>query len=138
MPDIEQTIKLIEQDMADAFNRGDIDAILGFFDPEFVGFSSTAHERLHGLKALRKTFVYYLKQGEGVDFQLDEVEVNTFGPVAVATFYWSVTMKSHGKEHEVVGRGSHVFVQRDSQWKIVHEHFSRAHHKPEVWDSSPG
>jgi ketosteroid isomerase-like protein len=47
-------------------------------------------------------------------------------------------MTNGGRENEITGRRSHVFVDRNGDWKIVHEHFSRAQHPPELWDTSPG
>lgn len=138
MAEIEKQIIKIEQDIAAAFNRRDMAGILGYFEEGMIGFSSTKHERLHGLEALRKTFQYYLQQSEKVEFALDEIKVQSFGPVVVSTFYWSVTVTTSKGEHEIPGRGSHVFVEKNGQWKIVHEHFSRSHHRPELWDTSPG
>lgn len=138
MAEIEQQILKIENDIAAAFNRRDVDGILAYFDEATIGFSSTRHERLIGLEAWRKTFQYYLQQSQKVEFVLDEVKVLSYGAVAVSSFYWSVTLLIEGREHEIHGRGSHVFVQKNGQWKIVHEHFSRSHHRPELWDTSPG
>ncbi len=138
MTEIEKLIVKIENDIAAAFNRRDLDGVLNFFDEGVIGFSSTKHERLRGLEGLRKTFHYYLQQSEKVEFALDEIKVQNFGLVAVSTFYWSVTKISGKREHEIHGRGSHVFLERNAQWKIVHEHFSRSHRQPELWDTSPG
>lgn len=138
MEEIPEKIINIEQAIAEAFNRRDLDAILQYFDENLVLFSSTKHERLHGKDALRNTFAYYLEQAQVMDFELDEIEVHIFEPVAVSTFYWSIYLESDGREQEIAGRGSHVFVQRNGDWKIVHEHFSRAQHPPELWDTSPG
>lgn len=138
MAEIEKQIVQIENDIAAAFNQRNVEGILAFFDESTMGFSSTKHERLRGLEALRKTFSYYLQQSEKVEFALDEIRVQSFGAGAVSTFYWSVTVGTGKGEHEIHGRGSHVFVEKNGQWKIVHEHFSRSHHRPELWDTSPG
>src|SRR5258708_4768647 len=52
----------LEREQVRAINRGDVRGALKLFDRGFVGFSSTKHERIRGLGALRKTFDYYLKQ----------------------------------------------------------------------------
>ncbi len=138
MTEVEKQIIKIENDIAAAFNRRNLEGILSFFDKGMMGFSSTKHERLHDLEALRKTFNYYWQQSEKAEFALDEIKVQNFGPVAVSTFYWSVTVGTSTGEHEIHGRGSHVFVEKNGQWRIVHEHFSRSHRRPELWDTSPG
>jgi hypothetical protein len=52
----------LEREQVRAINRGDLRGALKLFDRGFVGFSSTKHQRIRGLGALRKTFDYYLKQ----------------------------------------------------------------------------
>lgn len=87
MTETEKHIVKIENDIAAAFNRRDLEGILNFFDEGMIGFSSTKHERLRGLEGLRKTFHFYLQQSEKVEFVLDEIKVQSFGQVAVSTFY---------------------------------------------------
>ncbi|MFQ6115567.1 MAG: YybH family protein [bacterium] len=124
MADLKKEITKIEEEMAAAFNRKDVDKILTFFDPELVGFSSTTHERIKGLEALRKTFEYYLEEGEKVEYVL----VQSFGNLAVASFHWVVSIDDGTRVHEIPGRGTHVFHKKNGEWRVVHEHFSRAHH----------
>lgn len=129
MPNLEKEITRIEQDMAATFNRKDIEKILTFFAPDMVGFSSTTHERIQGLDALRKTFEYYLAEGEKVEYSISNVMVQFFGNIAVASFYWVVTIDDGTRVHEIPGRGTHVLQKKNDTWRVVHEHFSRAHHQ---------
>jgi ketosteroid isomerase-like protein len=46
------------------------------------------------------------------------------GSTAVATFYWTVQL---GRGRKIHGRGTHVFTKQGKSWRVVHEHFSRAH-----------
>ena len=128
MADVERHLIDLEHQQAQAFNRGDIDAVLGYFDPRILGFSSTRHERIQGLEAMRKTFEYYLEGAEKVTYEISEPAVQVYDDVAIVTFYWVVHLSSSGKTQAVHGRGTHVFIRRNGDWKIVHEHFSRAHH----------
>jgi ketosteroid isomerase-like protein len=128
MESIEKLIIETEEKQVDAFNQADVDKILGFFDPDIVCFSSTKHERLVGQDALRGTFEYYLKEAEKVEYSISEPSVQLYGDTAILTFYWLVTLINGAKRREIHGRGSHVYFKRDGEWKIVHEHFSRAHH----------
>ncbi|NOZ56750.1 MAG: nuclear transport factor 2 family protein [Calditrichaeota bacterium] len=128
MADVEQHLLEKEQGQVDAFNRGDLDAVLAYFDPQVVGFSSTRHERIEGLEAMRETFEYYLKAAEKVEYSISEPAVRVYDDTAIVTFYWEVKLTSGGKTQTVHGRGTHVFVHKSDDWKIVHEHFSRAHH----------
>lgn len=127
MADVEKHLIELEQKQAEAFNRGDLEEVLAYFDPALVGFSSTRHERIHGLQALRETFEYYLKRAEKVTYEIQEPEAIIYGDTAIVTFYWTVELVSSGKTTSVHGRGTHVYLRRHDQWKVVHEHFSRAH-----------
>jgi len=118
----------LEEKQVAAFNQGDIDEVLKFFYPDIVGFSSTKHERISGLQTMRKTFEYYLDEAEKMEYSISEPTVQVFGDTAIITFYWLVTQIIGAKRQEIKGRGSHVYARINGQWKIVHEHFSRAHH----------
>ena len=122
-----EIIELEEKQVA-AFNEGNIDKILEFFYPDIVGFSSTKHGRISGLQAMRETFEYYLHEAEKIEYSISEPTVQVFGDSAILTYYWFVKLIDGNKKQEIKGRGSHVYARIDGNWKIVHEHFSRAHH----------
>ncbi len=121
---VRQEILSVEREQVRAFNRGDVRGALGPFDRSFVGFSSTRHERIRGLRPLAGTFRYYLRRGSRLTYRIAEPVVQVSQEVAVATFYWSVRIDGG---RPIQGRGTHVFVHRRGEWRIVHEHFSRAH-----------
>ena len=94
------------------------------FDRSFVGFSSTTHGRIRGIAALARTFHYYLNRAPKMTYRIAQPHVHVSGDTAVATFYWTVGL---GKGRTVRGRGTHVFARKGRNWRVVHEHFSRAH-----------
>ena len=120
----------LEREQVRAINRGDVRSALKLFDRGFVGFSSTKHQRIRGLGALRKTFDYYLKQAPKLAYHVEQPHVSVSGGTAVATFYWSVQLgrgrPGRIKTRKIHGRGTHVFAKQGKEWKVVHEHFSRA------------
>ncbi len=120
---IRQKILQAEREHARAFNRGDVRSALRIFHHDFVGFSSTRHARIRGLGALTKTFHYYLKRAPRITYRIEQPQVHARGATAVATFYWTVGL---GKGRRIRGRGTHVFVRSGKNWRVVHEHFSRA------------
>lgn len=128
MSKIERAILAIEKKQAAAFNQGDLKTVLDMFDKHIVCFSSTQHERVTGRAGLRRTFDYYLKEADKVQYRIIEPVVQVYGDTAITSFYWTVTLTSGTKRHKIEGRGSHVLVNEKGTWKIVHEHFSRAHH----------
>ena len=121
---IRQQILKLEREQERAINRGDIPRALRMFDGGFVGFSSTKHERIRGLAALARTFHHYLKRAPRMTYRIAQLHVHTSESTAVATFYWSVGL---GKGRKVHGRGTHVFARKGKSWRVIHEHFSRAH-----------
>jgi len=120
---IRQQILRAEREQIRAINRGNVRNALRMFHKDFVGFSSTRHERIRGLRALEKTFHYYLKRAPKMTYRIEQPHIHAAGATAVATFYWTVGL---GKGRSVRGRGTHVFVRAGKNWRIVHEHFSRA------------
>lgn len=121
---IQKQILQLEREQIRAINRGDVAGALRMFHRGFVGFSSTRHERIRGLDALKKTFHYYLKRAPKMTYRIEQPQVHASGSTAVATFYWTVKL---GKGRSLRGRGTHVFVRARKGWRVVHEHFSRAH-----------
>jgi ketosteroid isomerase-like protein len=114
----------LERDQADAINHGDVRRALRMFDKSFVGFSSTQHDRIRGLAALARTFHYYLRRTPKMNYRILQPHVHVDGNVAVATFYWTVGL---GRGRALRGRATHVFVRKGKNWRVIHEHFSRAH-----------
>ena len=119
----QRQILQLERQQEKDFNGRKIGALLQQFAPGFVGFSSTKHARIAGLDALKQTFQHYLRQSPRVRYRIGQPRVQVFGSSAVASFYWTVNLGRRA----VRGRGSHVFVKQGKQWRIAHEHFSRAH-----------
>ena len=127
MDTIEKMLVDIERSIVKMFNKKDIDGILGYFSSDFVGFSSTKQERLTKLAQLKKTFLHYLDEGDNVKYAISGLKVKIYGESALTTFYWKVELKKKKKVKTIEGRGSHIFLMRDPNWEIVHEHYSKTH-----------
>lgn len=121
---IQQQILQLEREQAAAINRRNPTESLRMFDKLFVGFSSTTHARIRGLAALGKTFQHYWKRAPKMTYHIEKQRVHVSGNTAIATFYWTVGLGGGRKVH---GRGTHVFARKGKNWRVVHEHFSRAH-----------
>ena len=127
MQTVAQELIAMEERAASAFNRRDLDAILQFFDPEeFTGFSSTRHERIRGLRSLRKTFEFYLSEAEKVDYSISKPEVQLYGGCGIVTFYWEVRLRARKIKQNLQGRATHVYIEEEGRWRVVHEHYSKA------------
>ncbi|MFQ5818006.1 MAG: nuclear transport factor 2 family protein [Terriglobia bacterium] len=119
----QEIVKLERQQVRDV-NARRLRRLLQDFDPRFVGFSSTRYARIRGRQALADTFRYYLRRARQLRYRIAQPRIDLYGEAAVATFYWTVAL---GGGRSVRGRGTHVLVRRGRTWRIVHEHFSRAH-----------
>ena len=135
MEDEKQEIIALEEKQVDAFNNGDLDRLLSFFDSDLTGFSSTQHMRLASLGELKKTFEYYKAKAPKVEYTISDPCVKFFENTAVLTFYWSVNFSNGKKKKSVNGRGTHVYHKKNGEWKVVHEHFSRAHRRYRIPDA---
>src|SRR5574337_75674 len=122
-----QTILGVEREMVRDFNAGRIEQLLGHFHPRVVGISSTLQQRISGRAAMRETFNYYHQASSRMKYQIAKLQVQVFGEASIATFYWTVELGVGRPRHVIRGRGSHVFTLASGKWRIVHEHFSRAH-----------
>ena len=127
MDAVQKDVAHIEKMIVKLFNARDIKGILQFFSRNFVGFSSTHHERITSLNLLKKTFLHYLEEGDDVKYHIKNLKVKIYGEGALASFYWTVEISKRKKTKLINGRGSHVFLMTESGWQIVHEHFSKAH-----------
>jgi ketosteroid isomerase-like protein len=128
MDEIQKEIAAIEKSIVKLFNQRNVKEILTYFNKEFVGFSSTKHERIPNLTQLKKTFLHYLDEGDEVIYAIQNLKVKIYGEAALTTFYWTVDLKKKKKKTKTInGRGSHIFLMLDTGWGIVHEHYSKAH-----------
>ena len=122
-----QDILAIEKTMVREFNAGEMERLLAHFHPRVVGFSSTRQERIAGQAAMRKTFNYYRQASSRMRYRIVKPQVQVFGETAITTFYWTVELGTGRPRHLIRGRGTHVLARQDGEWRIMHEHFSRAH-----------
>jgi ketosteroid isomerase-like protein len=61
---------------------------------------------------------------ENFRYRLDDLKIDVFGPVAVATFIFGYGFEADGEAMSVRARSTMVFVTDNDEWKIAHEHLS--------------
>jgi ketosteroid isomerase-like protein len=54
----------------------------------------------------------------------NDLKIEVFGEVAIATFILDSSFKAAGNGHQKQDQGTLVFVKDHGDWKITHEHFS--------------
>ena len=127
MDAVQKDIAHIERSIVKLFNAKKIDEILQYFSKNFIGFSSTQHERITNRPQLKKTFLHYLDEGDEVKYSIKNLNIKIYGEGALSSFYWTVEISKRKRTKTIHGRGSHVFLISENSWHIVHEHYSKAH-----------
>lgn len=110
-----------------AAEQGELERLESYhaYGPKFTKFAEVGFQRLDA-EAARRTERQGLRSLRGVRLQAEELKVDVFGPVAVATFLMGYELTA--EQGSVAGRlrASLVFVKAGPDWKIVHEHLSSA------------
>lgn len=58
------------------------------------------------------------------EYELEDLKVDVFGPVAIATFVFNYGFVADGERMALRARTTMVFVDDRGSWKIAHEHLS--------------
>jgi hypothetical protein len=57
-----------------------------------------------------------------MSYEVKELKIDVFGDIGIVTYYPHVSFVENGKEKNVIGRQTFVFLRTANGWKIVHEH----------------
>lgn len=74
--------------------------------------------------ALKNEFGAY-KVLTNYNYEIRSFKAEAFGTVAIATFYLHYTAEMRRKTFDVYSRVTSVLEKQGSEWKIIHEHYSR-------------
>lgn len=66
--------------------------------------------------------VAFWSSAKDVQYVIDEMKIDVFDDVAVATYYPQVSYERGGEEYNISGRQTLVFLKTSDGWKIIHEH----------------
>lgn len=94
-----------------------------FYGPKFTKFAAEAPGR-QDAAAARKGEHDGLATITGLAMQAEDLKIDIFGDVAVATFVMNSSFKTGTASIEKKSRGTLVFVKERGAWEIAHEHFS--------------
>lgn len=61
---------------------------------------------------------------EGIQFDIEDLQVNVYDNVAVATFHIYVTSEVNAEKKQSQAQITLVYLKIDGNWKITHEHVS--------------
>ncbi|MFY3739629.1 MAG: ketosteroid isomerase-like protein [Candidatus Nitrosomirales archaeon] len=127
---------LIEKTVYRAFEIGkskDLQSIqsMHYNDKRFSKFGDTPpYMRMDFNDACMHEELYFASVSD-YDFKIEDLRVDIFDDVAIATFLIEHTgmlvddYSFTGRTMSVKSRATMVFQKKDSQWLIIHEHFSK-------------
>src|SRR5438552_6777948 len=94
-----------------------------FYGPKFTKFSGSSSQRLDAV-AGRKGEHDGLGASKGLKMRADDLKIDVFGNVGIATFILDYSFDSGGEVVQRKERSTLVFVEDGGAWKITHEHLS--------------
>lgn len=122
--------KQIEQTINDIFNAG---KLKDFQKLESFHLNSSKFTKFDDAEPLTRQDVAQAAQSEknafsaveDLNMSIQDLKVDVFDRIAVATFILDYSFKLEGQELAAKARSTLVFVEdNNKEWKIAHEHFS--------------
>ena len=93
------------------------------YGPRFSRFSGSTAAR-QDAEATRKLEHDGLASLQGLRMRADELKIDVFGSVGIATFLLDASFDSKGASVRRRDRSTLVFVKEGGEWRIAHEHLS--------------
>jgi ketosteroid isomerase-like protein len=112
-------------EIIDACQKKDFERLEGYhlYGAKFTKFSTESAGRLEA-DAARKGERDGLSAVNGLSMRADELKIDVFGKVGIATFMLNYSFKKGEETVEKQAKTTMVFVKEDGEWKIAHEHLS--------------
>ena len=117
--EIRETVMSIKRDI-ESSNIGGLQA--AHLDSEkFTKFGPRSFERQDVASANESESAFF-SSISNTRYEARDLKIDVFGDVGIATYYPEVSFVRDGKDVEVSGRQTFVFLRTDAGWKLVHEH----------------
>ena len=88
---------------------------------KFTKFGPRSFER-QNFQQCNETEADFVTSIQDAEFDLQDIKIDVFGDVAIATYYPQASFKKDGEVIQASGRQTLVFLNTADGWKIVHEH----------------
>lgn len=109
----------------DGIKNRDENAVKELIDERYTKFDDwPPFRRQEAEEALKNEFAAF-KVLSKYGYELKDNKVTILGNVAIATFHIRYWGEIRNRQFEVVSRVTSVLIRQGSEWKVVHEHFSR-------------
>jgi ketosteroid isomerase-like protein len=122
---VEADVASVVTKRLDGIKNKDETAVRAIVDESYNKFDDwPPFRRQEAEEALKNEFGAF-KVLSNYSYDLKDFKANVFGNVAVATFRLHYQGEIRNRRFEINSRVTSVLKRQDSEWKIVHEHFSR-------------
>ena len=124
-PNEQAQIRRRLDEIFDAAKKKDFNRLDGyhFYGPKFTKFAAETTDR-QDATAARQGEHDGLGSVNDMSMQADDLKIDVFGDVGIATFVLNYSFKAQAGTIEKKARSTMVFVKERGAWRIVHEHFS--------------
>ena len=126
-PEAQAAVERRLQEIMDAAQSKDIGRLESYhlYGPKFTKFDDFEPLERQDAEATRRLEREAITGVKAFVPQVEQLKVDVFGPVAIATFVFDYAVTLPDDEQLAVrARSTLVFAQDGAEWKIVHEHFS--------------
>jgi ketosteroid isomerase-like protein len=112
-------------EIMDACEKKDFERLESYhlYGPKFTKFSTESAGRLEA-EVARKGERDGLSAVNGLTMRTDDLKIDVFGKVGIATFVLDYSFKAGEQTIEKQAKTTMVFVKEGGQWRIAHEHLS--------------
>lgn len=94
------------------------------YGPKFTKFNDGGSASRQDAELCKKSERELFKALSEFDYSIENLKVDVFDDMAIATFFINVAFKVNGSSGTAKSRGTVVLVKAGKKWKITHEHFS--------------
>ncbi len=123
-PETEAAVLATLARLAEAYARKDVEALVGLYSPDAVGFGTGPDEKRVGHDELRVQYERDLAQAEVIDFKYTWTHVSARDSIAWAAAEAEVRWRAAGRESSLPARATFVLERRRGEWLWVLAHFS--------------
>jgi ketosteroid isomerase-like protein len=125
-PEAQRAIDKRITEILDAVQTKEFERLAGYHlkSPKFTKFNDIDPLERQDIETCNRVEQEELGAVDSFRAQVDELKIDVFGPVAVATGILEATVEIDGQRETGRTRTTVVFVDDDGDWKIVHEHLS--------------
>ena len=122
----EARVQACIESWAKALRAKDLDAVMSFYTPDFVGFDLPPPLRVEGASTVRSGLEQWFRTWEGaIGFEMRDLVVVAREDIAFSRSLNHLTGKrTDGTETDVWVRATVAFRKEGGEWKVVHEHVS--------------